>query len=366
MARKNIKTPSFYTVTPATVRYDKSLNPYARLLYGELTALSEKEGYAWATNNYLASLYQVDRSSISHWIKQLQDKGHIRIEFIYDKTHCYVEERRIYITGLALEKPSFDAEAPHENTEIFEEMNNYAKNCMNTEGGGDIYHHGGDVCNQGVVTDITRGGYKAPQRSLQEINTRSSSSDPPEIKKPPPEEEDEIFEKANNYSEDINSLKQVLKELNSSFVFSESFYRKAVDFLALKCLDPGYVHWLYGFCLKQAPRSIENYFFKVFFDDRLAELYLEQSRPPPVKIFKCPVCSTEHDINFSSCPKCRLDISYRLDNDKIFRAKRLYEMPEGVKKAYNEELNDIFNSSLDFDKRMDQIKSIELKYGLSP
>ena len=350
MSAKKKKTPTFFSILPATVRYDKSLNPYARLLYSELTALSEKEGYSWATNNYLANLYQVDRSSISHWIKQLQDKGYIRIELIYDKAHCYIEERRIYITNLVSEPQANCEENPPET----DEMNNYAENCNVSGGGGDIYHQGGDVCNQGVVTNITRGGYKAPQRSLQEINTRSSSSDPP-LEKPPPEEEE---------SKNILSLKQFLKDLNPAFVFSESFYQKAVGFMVLKCLDSSYASWLYDFCVKKKPKSLENYFFKVFFDDRCAELYLEESKPLPVKVFKCPVCSTEHDSSLLACPRCRLDKSYRNDQKRILRGKRLYEMPENIKKSYNDELDNIIHSRFDFQERINQIESLELKYGL--
>jgi DNA-binding MarR family transcriptional regulator len=389
--KKKYKTPTYYTITPAPVRYDYTLNPYARILYGELTALSEIEGYAWATNNYLASLYHVDRSSISHWIKQLQDKGYIRIEFIYDETHCYVEERRIYLTGLTPEQTNKKGvstndlqESNEETSTEADEMHIYAKNRIDTEEGGDIYNQGGDVCNHGVVTNITRGGYKAPWRSLQAINTRSSSSDPPKIEKPPPDEEEkEIFKIMDNYSENCTpenftekscgtdpppgfSLKKFLRELNPSFIFSESFYQKAVDFLAFKTLDSGYISWLYDFCVKKKPKSLENYFFKVFFDDRCAELYLEESKPPPVKIFKCPICSTEHDSSLLVCPKCGLDMSFRNDQDKILAAKRFFEMPDEIKAAYREESNNIFKSYPDFEERIKKFKSLDMKYGLSP
>ena len=56
--------PNYYAIIPANVRYDKTLRPNAKLLYGEITALSNTEGYCWATNSYFANLYDVESASI--------------------------------------------------------------------------------------------------------------------------------------------------------------------------------------------------------------------------------------------------------------------------------------------------------------
>lgn len=87
--------PSYFGIIPATVRYDKSLKANAKLLYSELTCLSEKDGYCYASNNYFAKLYEVDPSSISKWLKQLSDKGYIKIEYKYNGKEC--TERKIFI-----------------------------------------------------------------------------------------------------------------------------------------------------------------------------------------------------------------------------------------------------------------------------
>jgi len=383
--------PSFFAIIPATVRYDKSLNPYARLLYGELTALAKKEGYAWATNKYFANLYQVDRSSISHWIKQLQDKGYIRVELIYGQSRRFIEERRIFLTGLALEKPAekgttspeaegqmgnAEGEACPETAAAFDGMNNYTENCIVSEGGGDIR-------NQGVVTYVTRGGYKAPRRSLQAINT-SSSSDPPGSGKPPPGKEEAGNCAFKSFAEespgplpeapqgeagpsfDALSLKRLLRELNPSFVFSEPFYQKAADFLALNRLDCGYASWLYEFCVKRKPSSIENYFYKVFFDARCAGLYLEKARPPPAKEMQCPVCSARHDPGLLACPACGLDTSHRRNQKEILSKKRFLEMPPAVKEAYSLELSGLLEKArfLGVHESGSLLKSLNQKYGV--
>lgn len=72
-------TPNFYAVIPADVRYSSATHG-AKLLYGELTALSTKEGYCWATNEYFAALYDVNANTISEWIGQLKKLGFVSVE----------------------------------------------------------------------------------------------------------------------------------------------------------------------------------------------------------------------------------------------------------------------------------------------
>tara|TARA_R100000781_G_scaffold23563_1_gene17374 strand:- start:1466 stop:2059 length:594 start_codon:yes stop_codon:yes gene_type:complete len=71
-----MEKPNYYAVIPAEVRYS-SLKPNAKLLYGEITALSGKLGYCYATNNYFAELYGVSKNTISSWISDLK-----KLEFI--------------------------------------------------------------------------------------------------------------------------------------------------------------------------------------------------------------------------------------------------------------------------------------------
>ena len=59
---------SYYAIIPAYIRYNKELKFAERLMYGEITALSNKEGYCFASNRYLADLYRVSQSTISRWI----------------------------------------------------------------------------------------------------------------------------------------------------------------------------------------------------------------------------------------------------------------------------------------------------------
>lgn len=66
--------PNFYAIIPATVRYCKDLPPMARLLYGEITALANKEGYCWASNRHFEELYSTNERTIRRWLDALQKK----------------------------------------------------------------------------------------------------------------------------------------------------------------------------------------------------------------------------------------------------------------------------------------------------
>lgn len=97
--------PSFYAIIPANVRYDKELTANAKLLYGEITALCNKEGYCWASNDYFSSLYEVSKTSISKWISQLVSRGYLKSKIIYREGTKEIEERHLtLVTGGSEEK----------------------------------------------------------------------------------------------------------------------------------------------------------------------------------------------------------------------------------------------------------------------
>ena len=90
---------NYYAIIPAVVRYDNELTDKAKLLYGEITCLSSKEGYCFATNNYFAKLYRCTTRAIQNTISKLQERGYIRV--VIENNF----ERKIYLTdALGYEK----------------------------------------------------------------------------------------------------------------------------------------------------------------------------------------------------------------------------------------------------------------------
>ena len=90
-----MENPNYYAVIPAKVRYDKELKANEKLLYGEISALSNKNGYCNAGNSYFAELYGVHKKTISDWITHLKNKEYVEVEIVYKDKE--VVERRIYI-----------------------------------------------------------------------------------------------------------------------------------------------------------------------------------------------------------------------------------------------------------------------------
>jgi hypothetical protein len=96
--------PSYYAILTADVRYDKTLKPLARLLFAEITALCNKEGYCWASNQYFADLYEVDKTTVSGWIGQLKTRGYLTVQLQYKEGSKQILNRYMKINGEGIDE----------------------------------------------------------------------------------------------------------------------------------------------------------------------------------------------------------------------------------------------------------------------
>ena len=87
--------PSFYAVLPAHVRYEKRLKPAERLIFAEISALTNKFGYCTASNGYFAELYETRKETVSKWISHLSELGFLRLEMVYEGKQ--IKGRKIWI-----------------------------------------------------------------------------------------------------------------------------------------------------------------------------------------------------------------------------------------------------------------------------
>ena len=90
--------PNYFAIIPAEIRYNKNLKAIEKLMYGEITALSNKEGYCFATNKYFAELFDVANNTVSRWISNIEKQGYIKVVIIRNKNKQIIE-RRIYMTN---------------------------------------------------------------------------------------------------------------------------------------------------------------------------------------------------------------------------------------------------------------------------
>ena len=71
--------PTYHTTLPPHVRFDQKLPANAKLLYAEIKALCDQQGYCWASNYYFATLYGVKKETISLWLSHLRERKFIRV-----------------------------------------------------------------------------------------------------------------------------------------------------------------------------------------------------------------------------------------------------------------------------------------------
>lgn len=111
-----MERPTFYAVIPAFVRYaDISAN--AKLMYGEITALCEKEGFCWASNGYFGKLYDANERTIRRWITELVKAGFVTVDLAanqYGERRIFLADARTKVAGQICP----DRNARHNNTRI--------------------------------------------------------------------------------------------------------------------------------------------------------------------------------------------------------------------------------------------------------
>lgn len=86
--------PSYYSIITANVRYDNRLTDSEKLLFAEITSLSNKYGYCTASNGYFAKLYEVTKVTVSRRIANLKECGYLQVEIIREGNE--IKQRKMY------------------------------------------------------------------------------------------------------------------------------------------------------------------------------------------------------------------------------------------------------------------------------
>ena len=103
--------PSYYAVLTADVRYSKVLKPNEKLLFAEITALTNMNGQCFATNKYFAELYDVSVETVSRWVTHLEKQGFINRTIKYKEGSKQIDKRFISLATPIDEKIN----TPHDN-----------------------------------------------------------------------------------------------------------------------------------------------------------------------------------------------------------------------------------------------------------
>jgi hypothetical protein len=128
--------PNYYAIIPADVRYSKNIVPQAKLLYGEITSLTNKKGWCWAKNSYFASLYDVKEPTISVWISSLIKNGFLTAEYtqVYDRElERFVRSRRLYVTERKKEEKKEELEEENNEKSVSKNQKRHSKSVSKNQ-----------------------------------------------------------------------------------------------------------------------------------------------------------------------------------------------------------------------------------------
>lgn len=85
---------SYYRIITADVMYDKELTSTQKLLFAEITALTNEKGYCYATNTTLGERFHITDRAVRNALHKLKEQGHITVDITKNKAGTF---RKIYI-----------------------------------------------------------------------------------------------------------------------------------------------------------------------------------------------------------------------------------------------------------------------------
>ena len=92
------ESPNYYSIITADVRYSKDLSFFEKVLYSDITALSNKNGYCNASNKYFAKIFGKSVSTITRAISNLVENGFLENVLIRDENN-EITERKLYLNS---------------------------------------------------------------------------------------------------------------------------------------------------------------------------------------------------------------------------------------------------------------------------
>lgn len=97
-----VEKPNYYSILTADVRYDPRLTDSEKILFSELTSLTNKTGECWASNEYFTHLYQCSDRTISRRLDNLERCGYIKRVYHYKEGTKYIEKRIIKVARISM------------------------------------------------------------------------------------------------------------------------------------------------------------------------------------------------------------------------------------------------------------------------
>ena len=114
----------------------------SRIMYAEITALSHKDGYCSAGNEYFAKLYDVSTVTVSRWVSKLGKRGHISIDAdpvtghnrkLYPLNKNVIPHNKNVKAPIQKDQGGLNKNVKHNSTSIILQDNSNSANSTNVE-----------------------------------------------------------------------------------------------------------------------------------------------------------------------------------------------------------------------------------------
>lgn len=96
---EELELTSQWAIIPAAVRYDPSIPPNAKLIFGEIAAKTNIYGYCFASNQWFADRFQMKPDTVQGLIKKLEAAGYVIVQI--DQHNPNSHKRHIFTTQKA-------------------------------------------------------------------------------------------------------------------------------------------------------------------------------------------------------------------------------------------------------------------------
>lgn len=100
-------SPGYFALIPGRVRFDDGLSATAKLLFGEIASLAQRDGYCYASNAYFVEQFGVTERTVTRTIALLAERGHVKVRLCRAKSTGQITGRRIY--------PLYNPDVPEED-----------------------------------------------------------------------------------------------------------------------------------------------------------------------------------------------------------------------------------------------------------
>lgn len=86
-----------FLIIPLEIYQNHQLSSVSKILFGKILSLSNKDGYCYASNKYLADSLSLSTRTIIRYIKELKDEGIIDCKSLRGKKrHIYIKNLNLY------------------------------------------------------------------------------------------------------------------------------------------------------------------------------------------------------------------------------------------------------------------------------